>query len=153
MVSCLSVRYFLENSRTLESWTLSSRANIEFKLRACDTQAGSFVNAASGELEDSGNPDRNRAASSIVTVSMLCAGAALSASINVIKIATFNPGIDRHTFRILCPLLPTPFEIIDGRFMATLRHRRTCATARPLQSRDFASDQVYPLPSAMPAKK
>src|SRR5262245_40423694 len=97
MASCLPVRYFLENSRTLESWTLSSRANIEFKLRACDTQAGSFVNAASGELEDSGNPARNRAASSAVTASMLRAGAALSASVNVTRIAAINLGIDRHT--------------------------------------------------------
>src|SRR5262245_56413322 len=143
MVSCLSVRYFLENSRTLESWTLSSRANIEFKLRACDTQAGSFVNAASGELEDSGNPARNRAASSVVTASMLCAGAALSVSMNVTKIATFNPGIDRHTFRpsFCVAIYPTRFKIIDGRFVATLRHRRTCATARVPQLRDFAEGQ------------
>src|SRR5215831_18903979 len=144
MVSCLSERYFFENSRTLESWTLSSRANIEFKLRACDTQAGSFVNAVSGELEDSGNPARNRAVSPAAAASMLRAGAALSVSMNVTKIATFNPGIDRHTFRPIfsCRYLSDPFEIIDGRFVATLRHRRTYATARVPQSRDFASDQV-----------
>src|SRR5262249_17732334 len=141
MVSCLPVRYFLENSRTLESWTLSSRANIEFKLRACETQTGSFVNAASEELEDSGNPAKTRAVSSAAAASMLRAGAALSASINVIKIATFNPGIDRHTFRILCPLLPTPFEIIDGRFVATLRQRNLRHGTRP-SVRDFRDD--YP---------
>src|SRR5215831_17379027 len=99
MASCLPVRYFLENSRTLESWTLSSRANIEFKLRACDTQAGSFVNAASGELEDSGNPARNRAVSSVATTAELRVGAALSVSMNVTRIAAINLGIDRHTFR------------------------------------------------------
>jgi len=137
-------KVFLENSRTLESWTLSSRANIEFKLRACDTQAGSFVNAVSGELEDSGNPARNRAVSPAAAASMLRAGAALSVSMNVTKIATFNPGIDRHTFRpsFCVAIYPTRFEIIDGRFVARLRHRRTYATARVPQLRDFASDQA-----------
>ena len=101
MVSCLSVRYFFENSRTLESWTLSSRAKMESKLRACDSQAGSLVNAASGEFEDGRNPAKNRAVSSAVAASELRAGAALSVSINVTRIAAINLGIDRHMFQAI----------------------------------------------------
>src|SRR6516162_9844461 len=112
MMSCLSVRYFLENSRTLESWKLSSRAKTESKLRACDIQAGVLANAASGEFEDSGNPAKNRAVSSAVAVAEPRVGAAPSVSMNVTKTAPINLDKDKHTFRLsfVFALYPTPIR-------------------------------------------
>jgi hypothetical protein len=63
---------------------------MEFKLRACDSQTGSLVNAASGEFEDTGNPAKNRAVSSAVTASELRVGATLSVSKNVTKAKAIN---------------------------------------------------------------
>ena len=63
---------------------------MEFKLRACDSQTGSRVNAASEEFEDTGNPAKNRAVSSAVTASELRVGAALSVNKNVAKARAIN---------------------------------------------------------------
>ena len=78
-----------------------------------------------GEFEDSGNPAKNRAVSSAVAASELRVGAALSVSMNVTKTAAINLDIDRHSFRpsFVLPFIRPLFEIVDGRFMATLRQR------------------------------
>ena len=81
---------FLRKFTDLGKPALSSRAKMECKLRACDSQTGSLVNAASREFEDTGNPAKNRAVSSAVTASELRAGAAPSVSKNVTKTQAIN---------------------------------------------------------------
>jgi hypothetical protein len=58
-----------------------------------------LTNEASGEFDDGDNPAKNRAVSSTVADSKLRTGAALSANINVVRMATNVLGMVKHAFQ------------------------------------------------------
>ena len=76
------------------------------KKRACETQAGSLVRAASGEFGEGGSPARNRAASSAVAVSEQLARAAPNATVKVIRIVAIIRVAVTDTFAQRAPIRP-----------------------------------------------